>query len=261
MPKRLAWEKNWLHTYGWSWDQIAELEDSDDLTPVEYLTGHAPFADFVVEVNRHVLIPRPETEKLVALVLRYLADHPLFDTTHFSIVDVGTGSGVIALALARQLVANNFRSRLLATDLSLEALALAQRNFAVLAPANMITTLQSDLLASVEPKTLASNWLLVANLPYIPTPDYLQLESNVRDFEPRLALDGGEDGWQLIERLLTQALALPTPPAAIFLEIDPSHAHYLQKLTSNDPTSVYHWQVVPDRQGLNRYLIAEKPIL
>ena len=47
MPKRLAWEKNWLHTYGWSWDQIVELEASDDLTPVEYLTGHAPFADFV----------------------------------------------------------------------------------------------------------------------------------------------------------------------------------------------------------------------
>lgn len=172
--------------------------------PLPHILGQWEFYGRSFIVSPDVLIPRPETEHLVerALALAGPLPRPL-------IADVGTGSGAIAVSLAAGLP----QAALIATDLSRPALSIARRNAARHAQ-QAIRFLQADLL-----RPLAAKFDLVcANLPYIPTATLRDLE--VTRWEPRLALDGGSSGLDLIEQLLLQAKSRLAPSGAILLEIE-----------------------------------------
>ena len=188
--------------------------------PVAYLLGERAFYDLTLVVTPAVLVPRPETEHLVEEALAWARgreDDPL------RVVDVGTGSGALAIALARQLVA----AQVWAIDVSAEALAVAASNIARYDLHERVTLLRGDLL---EPLPAGGLDLIVANLPYVPNPEMPHLMPDVRDYEPHLALDGGPDGTDLIARLLPQAAARLRTPGLLLLEIDPSQDRALARL-------------------------------
>ena len=180
--------------------------------PLPYITGHAPFYGLDFLVSPAVLIPRPETERLVDLALdltRSLCEAN--SPPSLTIADVGTGSGCLAVVLARRLP----QARLYALDLSPEALALARRNALRHGVADRIRFLTSDLLQALpEPVDL-----IVANPPYVAEDEWDRLPRSVREHEPRLALAGGPDGLAVIRRLLAQAPAHLRPGGWLLMEM------------------------------------------
>jgi release factor glutamine methyltransferase len=157
--------------------------------PLEYVLGHTTFAGHRIEVSPDVLIPRPDTEILLEEVIR------LVDPAGLPVLDVGTGSGILALALAKKFPA----LEVIAVEISPAALAVAKRN---LADAPNVRVLESDLLADAS--LPARFQVIVANLPYILSGDLPTLMREVQH-EPKLALDGGADGLDVIRRLVAQA--------------------------------------------------------
>ena len=200
-------------------------------TPVAYITGKKEFLRMTLAVTPDVLIPRPETELLVEAVVRHFqpADRPLV------LADVGTGSGAIAIGLARALP----KARVLAIDISPAALAVARRNAAALGVADRVVLMEGDLLVpvaaglaggagshgAVAGRPAGHGWpdggldAVVSNPPYIPARDWDKLPRDVREYEPRLALDGGPDGLAVYRRLVPQAAAVLRPGGLLALEI------------------------------------------
>ncbi len=174
--------------------------------PLAYITGIRSFYGLDFHVNEHVLIPRPETEILVEEVINWLETHP----GRRSLADIGTGSGVIAIACS-----DRFSDlRVTAADISPKALEIAQANATLNHVADQIEFIQNDLLDGLERKFD----VIAANLPYIPTAELDGLE--VVKFEPRLALDGGKDGLFFIRKLLSQIEKQLYPGGCAFLEIE-----------------------------------------
>lgn len=179
--------------------------------PFAYIVGHKEFYGLDLEVTPSVLIPRPETELLVdhaldaATRLRALKARPLVA------VDLGTGSGAIAIALASR----RPDLRVIAVDSSRDALELAARNAAIHRVADRIDLRQGDLMAPVTERID----LLVANLPYIPTGELEHLMPDVREYEPREALDGGPSGTDIIRRALRESEGRMDAPAFLLFEI------------------------------------------
>ena len=159
--------------------------------PVPYITGVQEFWSLKFSVNRHVLIPRPETELLVEVALNVLNS-----SATPRILDLGTGSGCIAVALATELP----QAQLWACDASAEALALAHQNAAHHGVADLLTFMRADMRERLVGPSDCD--LIVANPPYIAEPEFATLEAEVRDWEPRLALSGGRDGLDFYRRLL-----------------------------------------------------------
>lgn len=192
--------------------------------PTAYLTGHREFYSLDLFVAPGVLIPRPETEHVVEEALR-IGRELLARQERVTLVDVGTGSGAIALAVARHLPA----LRVLAVDCSPAALAVAELNARRLRLAGRVTFLQGDLLEPVhEPVDIVA-----ANLPYIPSHVIPTLQPEVRDHEPRQALDGGPDGLRVIDRLLGQVSAhLRDGHGVVILEIGFDQAEPLRVLVA-----------------------------
>jgi len=177
--------------------------------PVAYLTGHKEFMGLDFVVNRSVLIPRPETELLVETALRLLPHTPL-------IVDVGTGSGAIAVSLAVLMPG----AEVYATDQSQAAIEVARVNAAVHGVGGRVKFFQGDLLEPLTGLDLAGRVdLIAANLPYIPTGEITALPREVRLFEPVSALDGGEDGLDLYRRLIPAAAGMLKPGGWLLAEI------------------------------------------
>ena len=160
--------------------------------PVAYLIGHRAFIDMDLLVDERALIPRPETEKLVELAAEAAGHWPLP-----RLVDVGTGSGAIAIGLALRLPA----ARIWAIDRSADALELAQLNAQRCGVSARITFLQGDLLAPLPEQVQ----VIVANLPYISESEFATLAPDIRLYEPRAALVAGPDGLEAIRALLTTA--------------------------------------------------------
>lgn len=174
--------------------------------PIAYLLGRQGFYDLEFEVTPDVLIPRPETELLIEKALAWAKNR------HTFIADVGTGSGAIALTLAKHLP----NAHVTGIDISEAALAVAQRNGERLILSSRVRWLQGDLLAPLMAKSETVD-LIVANLPYIETQTLDQLD--VSKHEPRLALDGGEDGLVLFRRLLEQSPTVLREEGLMLLEI------------------------------------------
>jgi len=192
-------------------------------TPTAYLTGRREFYSMSLAVGPGVLIPRPETEHLVEAVLD-AGRELLTRQDRVTFVDVGTGSGAIALAVAKHLPA----LRVLATDVSPAALAMADLNAKRLRVAGRVTLLQGDLL---EPLTEPVD-IIGANLPYIPTNVWAALPPEIRDHEPRGALDGGEDGLRVIDRLLGQTPRHLAAGGVVILEMAYDQAATLRELVA-----------------------------
>ena len=185
--------------------------------PVAHIIGHGYFRHLQLELTPAVLIPRPETEELVDAVIDWLRVRPLWEALQGPrvaaplIADIGTGSGAIALSLAQET-----GHRVLATDVSEEALVVAARNRAALGLDELVELSKADLLTGVEPGTLR---VVVSNPPYISEAELAQLAPDVRDYEPLAALDGGIDGLETYRRLLPQAAAALGPGGAVLLEV------------------------------------------
>jgi len=175
--------------------------------PIQYITGEAEFYGLTFQVNRDVLIPRPETEYMVEKVITLAA---AFDRSR--IVDVGSGSGAIAVALARSLPG----ARICATEISAHALAVAQANAARNGVAERVCFFLGDLLAPVADQPFD---LVVSNPPYVPETDRDSLAVEVRDYEPAQALFAGADGLAIYRRLIPAAFAALIPGGFVALEV------------------------------------------
>ncbi|MFQ5435680.1 MAG: peptide chain release factor N(5)-glutamine methyltransferase [Anaerolineae bacterium] len=222
-------------------DQLAAyqalLDRAQQREPIPYITGHAPFFDMELVVSPAVLIPRPETEQLVETAVAWAAAHSAKRAA-----DIGTGSGCIAISLARRLP----HCRVTAVDISPAALTIAQQNAHRYAP-DRIQCQQGSLL---EPISTPVD-LILANLPYVTSEEWTMLDDGVKWYEPALALQGGEDGLELIRPLLQQATTKLTPGGAIFLEIGWRQGTAVCNLAQQHfPTATI--KLIPDFAGQDR---------
>ena len=187
--------------------------------PVAYLLGRKAFYGLEFGVDRRVLIPRPETELLVDLVLAQVSDRA---GRQVVVADVGTGSGAIAITVAMHAP----EAKVYGIDISRDALDVAEENKRRLTPDGGPEFLEGDLLSPLpEPADV-----IVANLPYIADEEYSGLQSDVRDYEPRVALKAGAEGLDLIERLLQQLPNRVQARGAVLLEISPRQGEMVQRM-------------------------------
>jgi release factor glutamine methyltransferase len=191
--------------------------------PVQYVLGETEFMGHRFNVDRRALIPRPETEELVAQVL---ACEALWSKPAPAIADVGTGSGCIAISLALARPQAVYQ----AVDISADALALAGENAARHAPAASVRFVCADLLTDWVSQSLDG---VVANLPYVRNSDWPALARHIREHEPQMALDGGQDGLDVIRRLVAQAPKALKPGGFLFLEIGHDQGRAVAELVSN----------------------------
>lgn len=215
--------------------------------PVQYLTGVEHFYGRVFSVNQEVLIPRPETEELVVGALERVDEHfPKTDV--LDLVDIGTGSGAIAVTLALE----SEQFRVTATDIAESSLAVAKGNSERLG-AN-IRFLQGDLLQPLIELGQKVD-CLVSNPPYIPLTDADTLHPRVRDYEPSRALFGGEDGLLLYRRLIQQLPAVIKERGLVALEVGIGQAEVVAKMLS-DVLSNANVEIAEDINGKQRLVFA-----
>lgn len=213
--------------------------------PLQYIDGTAAFRDLVLKVDRRVLIPRPETERLVQEVLDWAAGR-----TDLQAVDVGTGSGAIALSLATE---GPF-ARVVATDVSDAALALARENHHLSASAAPVDLRAGDLLAPVRGERFH---VVVSNPPYIGDEEAPALDAEVRDWEPAGALFAGAGGLDVIRRLVPQAADVLEPGGLLALEMGAAQGAAVCAII--EQTHAFGApRVRPDLAGRDRIVLAER---
>jgi release factor glutamine methyltransferase len=244
--------------------------------PIQYIIGETEFYGLPFRVTPDVLIPRPETEHLVERAIRLI---PVFDnrTKRFlsfqrvrpanhnqeksridphkagwppRVLDVGTGSGCIAISIAHDWS----EAEITAIDLSSSALEVALFNARSLGFADHIRFLQGDLLAPVAGEKFE---LIVSNPPYVPTTDRAQLSVEVRDFEPAMALFAGDDGLEVYRRLIPAAFDTLVPGGFLLLEIGFGQSLAIEELLTR--SGFIQIQFIPDLQGIPRVACAQRP--
>lgn len=225
--------------------------------PLQHLLGTANFCGLELKVNRHVLVPRPETELLAERALEWLNSEretrnaeqsKSLLTSALTMLDLGTGSGCLAIALAKALV----DARVVAVDVSAEALVVAKENAAKHQVTERIQFLSGDLFGPVEPG--AQFDLIVSNPPYIPTAEIATLQPEVREFDPVGALDGGADGLEFYRRIAAESAKFLRPGGRLLVEFGDGQADALKKLFAT-----HNWiveAVVEDYSRRPRILIA-----
>lgn len=203
--------------------------------PKQYIQGWTEFYKLKFRVTPDALIPRPETELLVDGVLKLVSSlvsdsSVRIRTNQLTILDLGTGTGNIAISIAKNI--SHLRGvTIIATDVSEKALKIAWQNAKLHGVENKIMFIKSDLLSDFNGNLLLSsqsepvtcNLIIVTNLPYIPSARIPYLDSSVKDFEPHVALDGGEDGFELYRKLFQQIKDKGWKPKLIIGEIDYTH--------------------------------------
>ena len=215
--------------------------------PVDYLIGHAPFRDGVVAVDRRVLIPRPSTETLAEHVVRHAKQTPGF---HWPLIaDIGTGSGAIAIAVAKEIPT----SRVIATDVSPEAIEVAQENARGQGVLDRIEFKQGDLLGPIEGRRVH---FLVSNPPYISDEEWGDVPACVKNYEPTLALRGGMDGLKYIRPLIANAPRFLLNPGQLVVEIAASQKQVAMELACQS-SGLRDPHILVDHEGLPRVLVAD----
>ncbi len=192
--------------------------------PLQHIVGSTSFCGYEIAVNRHVLIPRPETELLAERGWTFLNQQAANDAPHPAALDFGTGSGCLAIALA----AKSSASEVYALDLSAEALAQARENAATHNLTERIRFFHGDGFAAL-PDGLRFD-LIISNPPYIPTAEISTLEPEVRNHDPATALDGGPEGLNFYHRLAAEAPPFLKPGGRLMLEFGDGQADALGEL-------------------------------
>lgn len=229
-----------------SWQKMIQRKLAGE--PVQYIIGTQHFYGYEFQVTPDVLIPRPETELLVEAVIDraqqlWPSDNPIV------VADVGTGSGAIAVTIALE----RRQWSIHASDLSKAALAVAVNNATTHRVEDRITFHEGDLLMPFIERTLALD-VIVSNPPYIPTAEMNHLQHEVRDYEPKLALDGGADGLDSYRQLMNQLALLPRYPRLLGLEVGRGQAQLVRAMLE----SCGQWSqidIVLDLAGIERHLI------
>lgn len=218
--------------------------------PVQYVLGEWDFRSLTLKCDKRALIPRPETEELVTLVLRFLKARATGGKPF--IIDVGTGTGAIILSLASEFQGDGV---FLGTDVSEEAIALARENAARCALEHRVRFAVMDGLDDFDEPGIVD--VLVSNPPYIESAVCETLDPRVRDFEPRIALDGGASGLDFHDRYLGDALNILKPGGAVFFEIGENQGEALRRLMQS--YGFEHISVERDFAGHDRYAWAILP--
>jgi len=228
---------------------IALLKRRASREPLQYVLGTQEFCGLEFRVTPDVLIPRPETELLVEVVRQKCAD-----ISEALIADIGTGSGCIAIALARALP----DATLYATDRSPAALALAQENAKRHGVQDRVIFLQGDWLSPLQRLGLHGRLVAIAsNPPYIAEADLTALPSEIRLFEPLLALDGGNDGLVFYRRLIGEAADLLKSDGLLAMEIGQGQARHVSGL-AQDGENYYNVRTFSDMASIERVVSARK---
>ena len=214
--------------------------------PVAYLVGTRDFYLLSFEVSPAVLIPRPETETLVLEALGYLK--PL---TAATVLDLGTGSGCIAISIAHQ----KKDAHVTAVDVSPDALAVARRNAAKNGVAERITFLQGDLFAPIPAGTTFD--LIVSNPPYIAPDEFPSLAADVRDHEPRIALEGGSDGLAFYRRIAAGVGPFLKPGGRLLMEIGYTQDEAVRGILASQ-SGLEVGTSLKDMAGHSRVVVAKK---
>lgn len=218
---------------------LAAIERRIQGEPVQYITGKQQFYGLDFQVTPAVLIPRPETELIVELALKY-NKHP-----SPQILDLGTGSGCIAVSLAKLLPS----AHVTAVDLSIDAISVARTNARLHGVLDKIDLIVSDLCSALSNKRRYC--IVCSNPPYVP--ETAPLPKEVREYEPHLALFAPQDGLELISRVFREAARVVTPDALLLMEIGYGHSHHIEHLAGEN------WKIVeiaPDLQGIPRTVVA-----
>ena len=271
----LAAELLLLHTVGrdrtWLYAHPEEQISEDDAEryfallarraagePAQYITGKQEFWGLEFEVTPDVLIPRPETEHVVEVALDRLAvreiragRRQILTGEGLHIVDIGTGSGCIAIALAKELPG----ARILATDISASAIAVANRNAERHGFGERLHFVQASLFENLTAAASKVD-LVVSNPPYIGRKEKGSLMREVRDYEPQVALYGGEEGYELYATLIAQASRALKPGGLLVLEVGHNSVPAVQPLL--EPPLWTNVAVANDLAGIPRVISAEK---
>jgi release factor glutamine methyltransferase len=236
-----------------AWNELLVRKKAGE--PVQYIIGEQYFYGRSFEVTAAVLIPRPETELLAEAVLEFSAQLWPDSPAGLGILDVGTGSGILAITMAAERPSWNVT----ASDLSKDALHVAKQNADRNGVGQRITFVQGDLLT---PFLIDGSYgeraridILVSNPPYIPSSVIAGLQREVRDHEPRLALDGGEDGLNPYRIMAGQLHLLPQLPRLIACEVGAGQAEAVAKLLS-DAAKWEDIRFIRDYAGIDRHVLA-----
>jgi release factor glutamine methyltransferase len=232
-PEEELSELAWIH-YG------RYLHERMKGKPTQYITGHQEFYGRDFRVTSDVLIPRPETEHLLEAAVARITSH---DGPHDLVVDVGTGSGAIAITLALETSAHVF-----ATDISTAALCVAQSNAQRLSA--RVAFLACDLVDALRNRSVN---VVVSNPPYVPRTDEPGLQREVRDYEPHVALFAGPTGLEVYERLIAEAARVVRPHGWLLLELGYNSLDSVRAMLEHGWSDI---DVIPDLAGFPRVLAA-----
>ncbi len=216
--------------------------------PVAYITGQKEFMGLTFKVSSAVLVPRPETELLVETAINKFSD---YKTVNFA--DIGTGSGAIAISLAK--LRNNFSG--CAVDISKEALIIARTNAEIFQVSDKIKFLQGDLLAPLyEQNDFNKLDLIISNPPYIPLSDMDKLEPEIRKYEPANALTDNNDGLGFYRRLINDSSRFLTDNGALACEFGIGQSAAIKEMAQKNGWGKY--EILKDLAGIERVIILWK---
>jgi release factor glutamine methyltransferase len=222
--------------------------------PAQYITGHQEFWGLDFEVTPDVLIPRPETEHVVETVLELARRHGYERNAALRIVDVGTGSGCVALALASEFP----RAIIFGADISRPALVVSSRNAVRFNLVDRVKFIESDLLARLLDGDFDGTFdFVVSNPPYVGAGDVESVQREVREFEPRIAWGGLDRGDEIYRRLFPQARRALKPGGHVVVEIGYNMRDAVVALLDANWTAV---EVIPDLAGIPRVVTAQKQV-
>ncbi|NLJ41589.1 MAG: peptide chain release factor N(5)-glutamine methyltransferase [Clostridiales bacterium] len=215
--------------------------------PIHYIIGYREFMGLNFCVNEDVLIPRPDTEVLVEYIIDYARDREPYS---FRILDIGTGSGAIAISLAKYIDS----SQVIATDIEASALLVAKKNAAIHGVDSKVRFVQGDLFSALEGVGTQFD-IIVSNPPYIPKDEMKELEPQVKDYEPIKALDGGEDGLDFYRRLAEGAPDFLLPGGLWAVEVGYNQAQQVAEILE---TAGCYGDIgfIKDLAGYNRVVVA-----
>lgn len=217
---------------------LSFLEERKQNKPLAYIVGNQEFYGYTFNVNQDVLIPRPETEELVCLVKNNISRNE-------KVLDIGTGSGAIAIVLAKET-----NAVVTAVDISKKALKVAKENAKRLNA--KVDFVCSDLFKNLGGLVFD---IIVSNPPYISENEYENLEKDVKDFEPKLALVANDNGFEIYERIISQAKNHLSENGKIFFEIGFSQAEKIKKLLEKDFENI---KIFKDLEGKDRMVMASR---